>query len=114
MTTLLRGRAGEAQAAEYLRRRGWEIVANGYRSRFGEIDLIARKRRTVAFVEVKLRKNADFAPAYAAVTAQKQERLRKTAALWLAEDGGDWDCRFDIVEIYTDTGELRHIENAFQ
>ena len=114
MSTLLRGRAGEASAAAYLRKKGWEIVAASYRCRFGEIDLIARKKRTVAFVEVKLRKNDRFAPAYEAVTERKRERLRTTAACWLAEDGGDWDCRFDVVEIYTDSGELRHIENAFQ
>lgn len=114
MNTLLRGRAGEAQAAEYLRRHGWDVLAAGYRCRFGEIDLIARKRSTVAFVEVKLRRNDDFASACAAVTPQKQERLRKTAACWLAEDGGEWNCRFDVIEIYTETGRLNHIEDAFQ
>lgn len=114
MSTLLRGKAGEAKAAEYFRAQGWEIVAASYRCRYGEIDLIARKRNTVAFVEVKLRRNDGFAPAFAAVTEQKQERLRKTATFWLAENGEDWECRFDVIEIYTDTGILNHIKNAFQ
>ena len=114
MSTLLKGKAGEARAAEYLRRRGWDIVAASYRCRFGEIDLIARKKDTVAFVEVKLRRNDSFAPAFAAVTPQKQERLRKTAACWLAEENREWDCRFDVIEIYTDSGVVNHIENAFQ
>lgn len=114
MNTLLTGRAGEAAAAAYLRRRGWTIVASSYRCRFGEIDLIARKRNVIAFVEVKTRKDDGFAPAYEAVTPQKQERLRKTASLWLAENGGDWNCRFDVIEVYNGNGKIRHLEDAFQ
>lgn len=114
MNTLLQGRAGEACAAEYLRKKGWEIIAASYRSRFGEIDLIARRRGTVAFVEVKLRRSDAFAAACEAVDARKQERLRRTAACWLAESGGDWDCRFDVIEVYTGSGRINHIENAFQ
>ena len=114
MSTLLRGRAGEAAAADYLRKRGYAIVAASYRCRFGEIDLIARKKRLIVFVEVKLRRDDSFAPAYEAVGRSKQDRLRTTAACWLAEDGGDWDCRFDVIEVYTGTGRVNHIENAFQ
>jgi len=109
----LRGRQGEAMAAQYLRKHGYDVIAAGYHSRFGEIDLIARKRKQIVFVEVKLRKNAAFAAAMEAVTLSKQDKLRKTALLWLAENPGDWNARFDVIEIYTDTDELHHIENAF-
>ena len=109
----LRGRQGEAMAAQYLRKHGYDVIAANYHSRFGEIDLIARKRKQIVFVEVKLRKNAAFARAMEAVTVSKQDKLRKTALLWLAENPGDWDARFDVIEIYTDTDELHHIENAF-
>jgi len=51
----LRGRQGEAMAAQYLRKHGYDVIAAGYHSRFGEIDLIARKRKQIVFVEVKLR-----------------------------------------------------------
>ena len=114
MITQLRGRAGEAAAAEYLRKKRYAIVAAGYRSRYGEIDLIAQKGDTVVFVEVKLRKNADFAPAYAAVTPAKQRKIKITAQQWLAERGGDLNGRFDIIEIYTDSGQINHMENAFE
>lgn len=113
MNTQLAGREGEARAAQYLRRRGWTVLDANYRSRFGEIDLIARKRNTVAFVEVKLRRDARFAAAAEAVTPRKQEKLRLTAQQWIAEHGDALDLRFDIIEIYTASGEINHIENAF-
>ena len=62
----LLGRWGEAVAAEDLRRKGWRLVAAGWQCRFGEIDLIAENSKYITFIEVKLRKNADFAPARAA------------------------------------------------
>ena len=62
MANLL-GPWGEAQAADYLRRKGYTLVAANYRCRFGEIDLIVRNRRYLVFVEVKLRKSAGFAQA---------------------------------------------------
>jgi len=113
VNTQLAGREGEARAAQYLRRHGWTVLDANYRSRFGEIDLIARKRNTVAFVEVKLRRDARFAAAAEAVTPRKQERLRLTAQQWIAEHGDALDLRFDIIEIYTVSGEINHIENAF-
>lgn len=114
MNTTLRGKAGEALAAEYLRKKGYAIVAAGYHGRFGEIDLIAKKRRAVVFVEVKLRKNARFSRAAEAVTPAKQQRLRQTALQWMGENGEPEEARFDVIEIYTDTGELCHLEGAFE
>lgn len=114
MKTQLLGRAGEAMAAELLRGKRYELLASGYRCRFGEIDLIARKGKTVAFVEVKLRKNDSFAKAYEHVTPAKMRKIRDTALLWLSENPGDWACRFDIVEIYTESGRVNHIEGAFE
>ena len=113
------GRWGEEQAAGYLRRRGWRIRERNYACRMGEIDLIAEKRDTIAFVEVKLRKSAAFAQAREFVTRAKQERIRTTAALWLAENETDKAVRFDVVEIYAPEGErtlwprIEHLENAF-
>ena len=115
----LLGAWGEALAAEYLRRRGYTLLAANYRSRFGEIDLIAQKGGFTAFVEVKLRANGRFAEAREFVNRAKQERLRNTALLWLAENSGCGQPRFDVVEIYAPQGtqtkkpEIRHWENAF-
>ena len=75
----LLGRWGEERVAEYLRKRGYRIVAAGYRCRFGEIDLITENERYITFTEVKLRKDDSFAPGRVAVDRRKQGRLRTTA-----------------------------------
>ena len=114
----LLGRWGEALVAEDLRRRGWRIVAAGYRSRFGEIDLIAEDGRYLAFVE--LRKSGAFAPARAFVDRRKQEKLRITAECWLAEHpAGGLQPRFDVAEVYAPRGlgterpQIQYVLNAF-
>ena len=81
----LTGRWGEETAAAYLRRRHYTIVAANYRCRLGEIDLIAENRDYLVFVEVKLRKSAAFAEALEFVDRHKQERIRRTAELYLCE-----------------------------
>lgn len=114
------GAWGEAKAAEYLRKKRYSIVAQGFRSRFGEIDLIVRNRRFLVFVEVKLRKNADFAHAMEYVDHRKQERIKTTAAVYLSQNPTDLQPRFDVIEIYAPEGidtvhpEIRHLEDAFQ
>ncbi|MBR6555555.1 MAG: YraN family protein [Clostridia bacterium] len=113
MNSNIRGKAGEAMAADFLRARGYTILDAGYRSAFGEIDLIAKKRNCVAFVEVKLRKNDRFSRACEAVTPAKQDRLRQTALQWVSQYGEPKECRFDVIEIYTQTGEICHLEGAF-
>ena len=116
----LSGAWGEALAAEYLRKKRYEIVASGYRCRFGEIDLIVRNKRFLVFVEVKLRKSARFAAAGEYVDFRKQSRLRSTAAMYLAEKPTLLQPRFDVIEIYAPEGtatvhpEIHHTEDAFE
>ena len=75
----LTGRWGEGLAADYLRRRGYRLLACNYRCRFGEIDIIAEKRGCVVFCEVKTRQDDRFAQAMEFVDSHKQRRLRATA-----------------------------------
>ena len=116
----LLGAWGEALAADYLRRKRYEIVAAGYHSRFGEIDLIVQNRQYLVFVEVKLRKSGDFAQAKEFVHAAKQERLRLTASMFLSQNPTALQPRFDVIEIYAPQGmdtpkpEIYHMEDAFQ
>ena len=116
----LAGAWGEALAAEYLRKKRYTVVASGYRCRFGEIDLIAKNRRFLVFVEVKLRKSANFARAMEYVDRNKQQRLRTTAALYLSEHPTPLQPLFDVIEIYAPDGtqtlhpEIHHLEDAFQ
>ena len=113
------GAWGEEQAAAYLRRRGYRIEAARYRCRYGEIDLVASRGRFLAFVEVKLRKNADLAQAREFVTPAKQRKVRTAALHYLMEHPTDRQPRFDVVEVYAPDGEktrrpeIRHWENAF-
>ena len=85
MATDLLGPWGESLAAEYLRKKHYELVGVNYRCRFGEIDIIAENKKYLVFVEVKLRKSAKFAEAMEFVDRRKQERLRQTAAMYLAQ-----------------------------
>ena len=113
-----RGNLGEELAAAYLRRHGYRIVERTFRCRLGEIDIIAQKRGILAFVEVKLRKNADFAEAREFVTAAKQGRILAAAGLWLARNETELQPRFDVMEVYApqEGGRVRiqHLENAFE
>lgn len=115
----LLGRWGEAQVADYLRALGYQIVAAGYRCRFGEIDLIAQDGKYIAFTEVKLRKNDSFAPGRAFVDLRKQGRLRTTAEAYLAANPTELQPRFDVAEIYAPQGtatkrpHIVYLENAF-
>ena len=114
------GAWGEALAAEYLRKKRYTLVAAGYYCKFGEIDLIVKDRKYLVFVEVKLRKNARFAQALEYVDRRKQDRLRITASMYLAENPTDLQPRFDVIEIYAPNGmqtqrpEIHHLEDAFQ
>lgn len=116
----LLGAWGEALAAEYLQKKHYQLVARGYRSRFGEIDLIVRNKRHIAFVEVKLRRSASFARAADFVDFGKQNRLRTTAEIYLSQNPTELQPRFDVVEIYAPDGEntkhpqIYHMEDAFQ
>ncbi len=116
----LLGRWGEAKTAELLRKRGYTILAAGYHCRFGEIDLIAAYDKYLCFIEVKLRKDASFAPGRAAVDRRKQQKLRTTAQCWLAEHPEvELQPRFDVAELYAPQGmdtrapEFHYWENAF-
>ena len=114
------GAWGESKAAEYLRKKRYTLVAAGYSCKFGEIDLIVKDRKYLVFVEVKLRKNANFAKAHEYVDHKKQDRLRTTASLYLAENPTRLQPRFDVIEIYAPQGiqtvnpEIYHLEDAFQ
>lgn len=114
------GAWGEALAADYLRRKRYEVVAAGYRSRFGEIDLIVKDRKFLVFVEVKLRKTGNFAKAMEYVDRRKQDRIRMTASMYLSQNPAALQPRFDVVEIYAPEGMdtrkpvIHHMEDAFQ
>ena len=113
------GAWGEDTALRFLKSLGFRRLDRGYRTRFGEIDLIVYSREYVVFVEVKLRKNREHGEAREFVGAPKQKRLRTTAEIWLSANETELQPRFDVIEIYAPDGvntknpEIIHIENAF-
>lgn len=120
METRLVGHWGEQTAGEYLKKKHYKLVAMNYTCRMGEIDLIVKNREYIVFVEVKLRKNAHYAEAREFVTRSKQEKIIKTASIWLSQNEAKLQPRFDVVEIYAPDGPksksitINHIENAFE
>ena len=115
----LLGRWGEALAAEELRRRGCAILEAGWRCRFGEIDLIVQDGPCLCFVEVKLRRTDAFGRAGEFVDRRKQEKLRTSAQLYLAEHSTALQPRFDVVEVFAPQGldtrapSINWLKNAF-
>ena len=91
------GARAEALAAAYLVRQGLAIVARNFRTRAGEIDLVARDGRVLVFVEVRLRRSANFGGAVESITATKRARLVAAANAYLARLGREPPCRFDAI-----------------
>jgi putative endonuclease len=91
------GARAERLAAEFLMSRGLAIVTRNFRTRRGEIDLIARDGATLVFVEVRLRRSQFFGGAAASITRAKCARLTSAAQAYLATLGHEPPCRFDAV-----------------
>ncbi|MDP5209518.1 YraN family protein [Microbulbifer sp. 2205BS26-8] len=104
----------EDKATRYLRRAGLVIIERNYRSRFGEIDLIARDSDTVVFVEVRFRRSDHFGGAGASVDARKQQKLLAAACGFLQEHKLDCPCRFDVLAIDGNAQNIQWIKNAFE
>ncbi len=109
---LLEGRRGERTACRYLLGHGFDVLARRYRSRSGEIDIIALEQDTLVFVEVKTRSSRKFGEPWEFVDWQKQQILRRTAEDFIADhDLGQYAYRFDIVSVIGKEVEL--FRNAF-
>ena len=111
------GQSGEDLACSELGRRGYAILARRYRSRFGEIDIVARSHQTIVFVEVKTRAGDEFGGGAAAVTPWKQRRIAQMAVDYLSRnDLHDRPCRFDVVTVDMKEGgpEVVVYEHAFE
>lgn len=94
---MIDGAKAEAEAANWLQKRGWQLVARNYRCRHGEIDLIMRDGHTLVFVEVRARSSSRFGGAAASVDHRKQQKLWLTAQHYLAGLPQLPACRFDVL-----------------
>lgn len=111
------GSRGEAEAERFLKKNGYKIIGRNYRTRHGEIDLIAREGDTVVFVEVKTRSNSSFGHPSTGVDLRKQKHMVLASTQYLAEHGlTESPARFDVVCIETKDGGLKAelIKDAFE
>ena len=107
------GSVYEQRACTYLIDNGYQILATNYRNRMGEIDIIAKNKEYICFVEVKYRKNSQYGNPLEAVNYKKQMQIRKVATYYLMTQGlyEGTPIRFDVIAFLGDS--MEHIENAF-
>lgn len=112
-----RGMQAEVAASDYLRKKGMQIVERNFRTRAGEIDIIARQNGVVIFVEVRARRIGGLVDPLESITPTKRSRLLKAIRFFVATRHVTSDCRVDVVAILWDRAgrivQVDHIEDAF-
>lgn len=110
------GEKGEGLAAGFLRKQGYKIIEQNFKTRIGEIDIIADDHGTLVFAEVKTRESIEFGKPFEAVNYYKKRKIAKVAMLYLKTLRDIPPCRFDVVSIYYDKGraECELIRDAFE
>ncbi len=110
-----KGKYGESLAKDYLISKGYVILDKNYRSKMGEIDIVAKKGETLVFIEVKARTTIDYGYPFESVNRRKQEKILKSSLLYIRQKKlFDYQLRYDIIEIYlAKEVKINHIENAF-
>lgn len=112
---LEKGLFGENQATKYLVSKGYRIIDRNYRTKIGEIDIIATKSQLLIFVEVKTRTNNNYGYPYEAVNRRKQEKIVKNSLLYIKyKNLKNYQVRYDIIEVFLgEKPRINHIEDAF-
>lgn len=115
MTTKELGDFGELKALQYLRRKGYPILATNYRHQRNEIDIIYELPEKIVFVEVKTRNTTEFGPPWKSVTRNKQKQIIKCAHHYIVSKNLDVEAQFDIISIVHNSHGtfLEHIDEAF-
>ena len=111
------GEKGEALAAWYLQKNGYKILERNYRTQLGEIDIIAKEKKTIVFVEVKSRKSIRYGSPKWSVTPQKQRKISMIALQYLKRTNQtDARARFDVVAVTSnrDEPQIEIVKNAFE
>jgi len=110
------GKKGESIAVGYLKKQGYKIIEQNYRSKAGEIDIIAREKKTLVFVEVKTRRSTSYGSPKWAVTLKKQKAISMAALYYLKmTNQTNADARFDVVSILVrgEDTQIELVRNAF-
>lgn len=107
-----KGQYGEVVAAEYLIKKGYEILIKNYRFKQSEIDIISKSKNTIVFIEVKFRSNNKFGNPEDFVSDNQKKSIIKAAEQYLLNQNWEGQIRFDIIAI-DGSYELTHFEDAF-
>lgn len=110
------GKYGEQIAAKYLQDRGYQIIEQNWRCDLGEIDLIAKNKSTIVFVEVKTRNGVGYGHPFEAITKTKVHRMRQLAAAWCAQhEKSGFQIRLDAVAVLIRDGRvaIEHLKQVF-
>ena len=117
MDKRLIGKLGEKLVFKWYADRKYTLLTMNYRTRFGEVDIVAQYRNTVVFIEVKTRETDKFLSAREAVSYHKQKRNKAAAVEFIRKNGyDDYNVRFDVAEVYhpQNNPQINIIENAFE
>jgi putative endonuclease len=116
LTRIMTGKKGETIAAAYLKKNGYRIIEKNYRCAIGEIDIIAREKDVIVFVEVKTRNSVELGYPEQAVGINKQKKISQIALWYLEEKNlANTKARFDVVAVTMsdDRDDIKLIKNAF-
>lgn len=111
------GRLAEMKVCDYLQKKRYVLLDVNYSSRFGEIDLIMKKGKYICFIEVKMRNSNSIAEPKEFVDKVKQQKIIKTAQLYLSSHSFNLQPRFDVAEVFSENNclkSIKYLENAFQ
>lgn len=114
---LILGKSGEEAAAGFLKEQGYKILKKNYKTKLGEIDIIALDKDTLCFIEVKTRSSLRFGAPKEALSGFKQRQICKSALCYLKENNNfDKKARFDVVSVtyFEDSPKFDLIKNAFE
>ncbi len=114
MNNIEKGKLGEEIASRYIQSKGGIIIEQNYRTKIGEIDLIAKINGELVFVEVKSRSSINYGYPSEAVNYKKQRKITNVAKYYILDNSlENVSVRFDIIEIYLKNKKINHIVNAF-
>ena len=109
------GKRSEIIAADYLKKKGYKILETNYKNKVGEIDVIAKDKDYLVFVEVKARFSQKFGHPFEAIDERKQQKIQAVASLYMVKNHKyGTNCRFDAISILgLENPEITHIVDAF-
>ncbi|MEW6108088.1 MAG: YraN family protein [Nitrospirota bacterium] len=110
------GKEGEKIAVEFFRKKGYLIIEKNYRTPLGEIDIIAKDRDVIVFIEVKTRTDDLFGHPSEAVNRRKKDKIRKVALCYMKKLKKEPPARFDVLSVCIENGRrsIEHIQDAFE